>query len=125
MSWKAGQIRSISDTTPSPAARESDFATDLISEAASLSRLIASLGPRQPYALARSLFLNSHFRLAAITSILVDHKNTKQRQESLASYHRLALGIKSAIQPIRPRLQEYWFTSCRILELQQQMSKSS
>ena len=48
MPWNAGQMRSISDTTPSPAATGSDFATDLISEAASLSRLIARFDPRQP-----------------------------------------------------------------------------
>ena len=108
MSWKAGQIRSISHTDPSPAATGSDFAADLISEAASLSRLIASFDPRQPKALARRFFLNSHFRLAAITSILVEHKNTKQGQENLASYHRLALCVKSAIQPSPPdRIYEF------------------
>ena len=32
--WNAGQMRSINDTTPSPAATRSDFATDLISAAA-------------------------------------------------------------------------------------------
>jgi len=32
--WNAGQMRSINDTTPSPAATGSDFATDLISAAA-------------------------------------------------------------------------------------------
>ena len=43
MPWNAGQMRSINDTTPSPAATGSDFATDLISAAASLSRPIANL----------------------------------------------------------------------------------
>ena len=63
-------------------------------EHSELSRLIASFDPRQPKALARRFFLNSHFRLAAITSILVEHKNTKQGQENLASYHRLALCVQ-------------------------------
>jgi hypothetical protein len=48
MPWNAGQMRSINDTTPSPAATGSDFATDLISEAASLSRPIARFDARQP-----------------------------------------------------------------------------
>jgi hypothetical protein len=35
MPWNAGQMRSINDTTPSPAATGSDFFTGLISAAAS------------------------------------------------------------------------------------------
>ena len=69
MSWKAGQIRSISHTDPSPAATGSDFAADLISEAASLSRLIASFDPRQPKALARRL--EQPLSTRRLTSILV------------------------------------------------------
>jgi hypothetical protein len=46
--WNDGQMRSINDTTPSPAATGSDFATDLISAAASLRRPMARLEARQP-----------------------------------------------------------------------------
>jgi hypothetical protein len=46
--WNAGQMRSINDTTPSPAAIGSDFATDLVSAAASLRRPTARLEARQP-----------------------------------------------------------------------------
>jgi len=45
---EAGQMRSISNTAPPPAATGSDFATALISVTASLSRLMARLEPRQP-----------------------------------------------------------------------------
>jgi hypothetical protein len=41
-------MRSITDTTPSPAATGSDFAAALISETASLRRLMAKREPRQP-----------------------------------------------------------------------------
>jgi hypothetical protein len=44
----AGQMRSINDTAPSPPATGSDFAAALISEKASLRRLIAKREPRQP-----------------------------------------------------------------------------
>jgi hypothetical protein len=55
-------MRSINDTAPSPAATGSDFATALISETASLRRLMAKREPRQPKALARNFVLNCHFR---------------------------------------------------------------
>ena len=46
--WNDGQMRSINDTTLLPAATGWDFATDLISAAASLRRPMARLEARQP-----------------------------------------------------------------------------
>jgi hypothetical protein len=45
---RRAKMRSINDTAPSPPATGSDFAAALISEKASLRRLIAKREPRQP-----------------------------------------------------------------------------